>query len=250
VNPDTLLRVAGLRLRRRSRRLPLTLAIVIAVLAAVGALQGFLPLTSRLALAPVVALGLIGLGRWAGLSWDDLGLAAGSWRRGAMYGGVAVVLVAAVYAVGAALPLTRMAFLDARYQLSPGPALVTALVVIPLRTVLLEEVAFRGVLLGLLHRHRSGLWASLISSILFGLWHVLPSLHLHEANRAVTAAVGQGAGARLVVVLAVVAFTGLAGMLFCELRRRSTSLLASVSLHWGTNGIGLLLAALLWAGHR
>ena len=34
---------------------------------------------------------------------------------------------------------------------------------------------------------------------------------------------------------------GLAGMLFCELRVRSGSLLAPVLLHWAVNGLGELL---------
>jgi len=221
--------------------------VVIALLAAVAALQGLLPRASGLVVAPSVTLALVALARWTGLSWDDLGLARRSWRRGALYGGVAVTLVAAGYAVIAAVPLTRMALLDARYHLHPVPALVTALVVIPLRTVLLEEVAFRGVLLGLLHHRWGAVWASGISSMLFGLWHIFPSLRLYEANQAVAAAVGQGTGARLLVVVAVVILTGLAGMVFCGLRHRSASLLASAGLHWGTNGIGVLLAALAWA---
>jgi membrane protease YdiL (CAAX protease family) len=42
-------------------------------------------------------------------------------------------------------------------------------------------------------------------------------------------------------------FTGLAGVVFCELRRRSGSLLASAGLHWATNGLGVLVAAAVWA---
>src|SRR6478672_4283768 len=64
-------------------------------------------------------------------------------------------------------------------------ALVQALVVIPLGTVIPEEFAFRGVLWGLLHR-RSGRWtATLVSSALFGLWHVAPALGGGSANQAV-----------------------------------------------------------------
>jgi membrane protease YdiL (CAAX protease family) len=44
-----------------------------------------------------------------------------------------------------------------------------------------------------------------------------------------------------------VAFTGLAGVVFCELRRRSGSLLAPAGLHWATNGLGVLAAAAVWA---
>ena len=42
---------------------------------------------------------------------------------------------------------------------------------------------------------------------------------------------------------AAVGFTALAGLLLCELRRRSGSLLAAAALHWATNGLGVLLTA-------
>lgn len=41
---------------------------------------------------------------------------------------------------------------------------------------MLEEVAFRGVLFGLLHQRQRAAWALGISSVLFGLWHVFPVL--------------------------------------------------------------------------
>jgi membrane protease YdiL (CAAX protease family) len=101
------------------------------------------------------------------------------------------------------------------------------------------------VLLGLVNRHRGATWASITSSVLFGLWHVLPSLRLNHANQAVGAVLGTNATGRVLTVLGVVAFTALAGALLCEVRRRSGSLLASAALHWATNGMGLLVAATL-----
>jgi hypothetical protein len=80
---------------------------------------------------------------WA--SWQELGLGRGTWRRGLIWAAGAIVAVAVVYAVGAALPQTRDAFRDARYHLGWEHALLTAFLLIPLGTVLSEEVAFRGV---------------------------------------------------------------------------------------------------------
>lgn len=234
----------------RSSRVRVSLAAAITILGAVNVFGRFAPRWSHLLVGPVVALLLVGLSRWAGLSWDDLGLARPSWRRGARYAVLAVAVAGVVYALGVALPLTRAAFLDIRYDFDAGRALLTALVLIPLRTIVLEEVAFRGVLLGLLRRHRHGLWASGVSSVLFGLWHIVPSLALGSTNQAVGAVLGPGSGAQLPVVVAAVAFTGVAGMVFCELRRRSGSLLASAGLHWATNGLGVLVAAGLWTFQR
>ena len=64
-------------------------------------------------------------------------------------------MVAGVYVVGVLLPLIRPAFQDVRYDLRSRDALYTAFVVIPVGTVLLEELAFRSVLWGMLSRHLS-----------------------------------------------------------------------------------------------
>ena len=51
----------------------------------------------------------------------------------------------------------------------------------------------------------------------------------------------------MLTVLGTVAFTTLAGVVFCELRRRSGSILASAGLHWATNALSVLAAAAVWA---
>src|SRR5215469_3354119 len=220
--------------------------VVIAILACANVIDIKVPHAS-LGVGPAVAAGLIALARRAGLDWQDLGLGAGTWRRGATWAAVEMAVVAAVFAAGAALPPTRNAFRDTRYQLAWPEALLTAFVLIPVGTVLLEEVAFRGVLWGLLRSARGTVTATIGSSVLFGLWHVLPSLSLPTDNVAVGEAVGTGQSAELISVLSTVAFTGLTGVLFCELRRRSGSLLAPAGLHWATNALGVLASAAVWA---
>lgn len=229
------------------RRLYLVLGAVLVILATVNVADKYGPHHTGLVVGPLVALGLILLGRRTGLSWHDLGLSRHTLLPGLKYAVGAVLAVAVVYGIGIALPLTRPAFHDVRYQLHPGAALMTAFIVVPLGTVLLEEVAFRGVLLGLVNRHRGAVWASITSSVLFGLWHILPSLRLNHANQAVGAALGADVTGRVLTVLAAVGFTALAGVLLCELRRRSGSLLAAAGLHWATNGLGLLVGAALGA---
>jgi len=227
-------------------RLGWAIAVVVAVLVFVNVID-FRVAHAPLVLGPVGAVGLLAIARWARLSWQELGLGRGTWRRGLIWAAGAIGVVALVFAVGAALPATRDAFRDARYQLDWEHALLTAFLLIPLGTVLFEEVAFRGVLWGLLRRGHGTLMATVVSSVLFGLWHVLPSLSLATDNRAVGSTVGKGTSAQAIAVLATVLFTGLAGVVFCELRRRSGSLLASIGLHWATNGLGVLAAASIWA---
>jgi membrane protease YdiL (CAAX protease family) len=226
------------------------LGSVVALLAVVNVLGHVGPARGSLALGPTVAVALVVLARRSGLSWHDLGLGRRTWRHGLLVAIGSVVLVAAAYAIGVAWPLTRPAFLDVRYQIPLGRALFTVLVVIPLSTVLVEEVAFRGVLQGLLTRRRSARWGLGVSSALFGVWHVLPSLDLGHVNAAVGRVFGTGTGGQVAVVSAVVVFTAGAGLLLGEVRRRSGSLVASAGLHWAVNGVGVLFTALLFNAVR
>lgn len=202
---------------------------------------------ASLVAGPVFVAGLTAIARLAGLSWAELGLGPGTWRPGLKWAGVAIAVVALVLAVGAALPLTREAFRDTRYRLDWGSALLTAFVYIPIGTVLVEEMAFRGVLWGLLRRVRGTVTATVVSSALFGLWHVLPSLGLATDNEAITGTVGVGRSAQTTTVLATVLFTVTAGVVFCEMRRRSGSVLAPAGLHWATNALSVLASAAVWA---
>ncbi|MCX4985429.1 CPBP family intramembrane metalloprotease [Streptomyces sp. NBC_00572] len=201
----------------------------------------------RLIAAVTVSALLLGVLRWAGGSLADAGLAPGTLARGARWASVLMGLVGVVYAAGALLPATRSLFEDQRYDGMTGSELVTrVLVVVPVGTVLVEEIAFRGVLYGLVRRARGTVWATTVSSLLFGLWHVLPSLHLATAKPALTSVFGDSALGSVLAITAAVLFTALAGVLFCELRRRSGSLLAPMGLHWAVNAFGYVVGYLLW----
>ncbi|HEX4396174.1 MAG TPA: CPBP family intramembrane glutamic endopeptidase [Trebonia sp.] len=221
-------------------------AVVIAVLAGLNVVDIRVARAS-LIVGPVVVAGLTGIARLAGLSWQDLGLGPGTWRPGLRWAAAEIGIVGLVLAAAAALPLTREAFRDTRYRLDLGNTLLTSLVLIPIGTVLVEELAFRGVLWGLLREVKGTTTATIVSSALFGVWHVLPSLGLATNNAAITGAVGTGRSAQTTTVLATVLFTGLSGVVFCEVRRRSGSILASAGLHWATNGLAVLASSAVWA---
>jgi membrane protease YdiL (CAAX protease family) len=188
--------------------------------------------------------GLLAWARLAGLTWSQLGLGRDRLGAGCRWGLGAIAVVAGVYVVGVLLPPTRPAFQDVRYHLPLPEALRTAFVVIPFGTVLLEELAFRSVLWGALARHCRQWQVLVTTSVLFGLWHVIPSLHVAGTNRGVSDAVG-GAGNPLVVVGTVV-LTTIGGLVFGELRRRSGSVLASAGAHWATNSLGVLFGLVAW----
>ena len=196
--------------------------------------------------AVLVTAALLGIVYGAGGDAGTVGLARGTRVRGARWALVLIGAVAAVYLVGMLLPPTRGLFADQRTaQLSHGETAFRVLVRVPLGTVLLEEVAFRGVLYGLVLRNRGPVWATGFSSLLFGLWHILPSLHLATAKPALTPVFGHSALGAVVADLGAVLFTAASGVVFCELRRRSSSLLAPMGLHWATNALGYLSAAVL-----
>ena len=62
---------------------------------------------ASLVLGPAGAAVLLAVARWAGLSWAELGLGRGTWWRGLRWALAAIGAVAVVFAVGAAVPLTR-----------------------------------------------------------------------------------------------------------------------------------------------
>ena len=108
----------------------------------------------------------------------------------------------------------------------------------PFGTVLLEEIAFRAVLFSMLARRFGLVWAIVLSSIVFGLWHILPSWGTHEQNPALGSVAGEGARGNVIAISLSVLTTAVAGVLFAALRLVSGSVLAPMGFHWATNGLG------------
>ncbi|MER5439454.1 CPBP family intramembrane glutamic endopeptidase [Streptomyces sp. NPDC002790] len=183
----------------------------------------------------------------AGGEWADLGLARDSLGTGVRWALALIGIVAAVYVCAAALPATRHLFEDNRNDgLGLPEVLLKSLMMVPLGTVLLEETAFRGVLYGLIQRMRGPTAAMLGSSLLFGLWHILPSLNLANDKPALTSTFGNSVLGTVLVELGTVLFTAAAGCVLCLLRNRSGSLLAPMGLHWATNALGYVFGY-LWS---
>ena len=117
----------------------------------------------------------------------------------------------------------RMAGVDAR------GAAWRALVRIPLGTVVLEEVAFRGVLAQVL--------SPVSAAVLFGLWHVLPTVRTLDINglRRSPWVVGGAVWGAVVLTAAV-------GLVFSGLVAATGSLLAPAMVHVAANS-GATVAA-------
>lgn len=223
----------------------LDVAVVVAVLVTTNVIAHFTTVWASIATVPISALVLVGLVRRRGLGWTELGLSPRHWRKGSLYALASVGLVLAVVAIGIALPVTRQFFMADRYATISG-ALVASMIVIPLQTVIPEELAFRGVLQGTLSRVSGARGVFAAGSLLFGLWHVASSLGLTSGNQGLSAVLGGGLWGQALGIAGAVAATAVAGFVFTWLRRRSGSLLAPIALHWSLNGVGALAAALVW----
>jgi membrane protease YdiL (CAAX protease family) len=220
------------------------MALAVALAAALNlALNLLLPaaLYVPAALLGVLAALLVAA-RVGGCRATDLGLAPADLGSGWRHGAAAAAAVAAVLALAVALPSTRGLFADRRVdQHSVAVLLYVALVRIPLGTVALEETLFRGVLLGLGLRRWRPAAAVAWSSLLFGVWHVLPARGLPGFNP-VLAGATHGTPRHLLAIALGVAGTALGGALLCWLRLRARSLLAPVLLHLVGNGLAYAAA--------
>ena len=175
-----------------------------------------------------------------------IGLSIRHWHRPVGVGLLLFGGTALLFALGMVVPATQSAFIDTRIgDADVAQMLWVVLVQIPLGTVVLEEVAFRGVLPALMGASPAIRWRwipVLGASFLFGLWHILPSIGIDTAN----AAVGDTLGHNVVLTtsLAVISMT-IAGIAMCALARVGKGIKTTMLLHWATNSLGFFAAWLL-----
>jgi membrane protease YdiL (CAAX protease family) len=173
----------------------------------------------------------------SGLTPADLGLGRGRWLPGRT-GYRLAATVAAGWLLIAVVPAARPLLDDKRITtLDRRAAAYQALIRIPVGTALWEEVAFRGVLQAALRRVMPKATAIALTSCLFGVWHIRPTLQALRAN-----GLSGTRGRAVAGVAAAVAATTAGGVVFCWLRERSGSLTAPILLHVATNSGGLIAA--------
>jgi membrane protease YdiL (CAAX protease family) len=215
------------------------IAIAVAALAAHNVFGNeVLPDASYVPANVLAGLILIGLALVAGASLSDVGLGRTSASSGLRWGLAIAGVVAVGIAFGALLPATRGLFHDQRVAgISGGELAYEALLRIPVGTALFEELAFRGVLLAVLLRVTSTVPAVAVSSALFGLWHILPTISALRANE-----LAEGAATAIGAVGGAVIVTGIGGALLCVLRLHTGSLIAPVLVHTSTNSLAIVAA--------
>ncbi len=186
----------------------------------------------------ILAFALL-IARRAGTTWTSMGLRPDRLKRGLIVGGAVMGFISIGIVIGIAIPATREIFRDDRViDHSILWALGQAFIRIPLATALYEEVLFRGVVFGMLVRRNSPLVAAIWTSLLFGFWHILPTLDTIDTNPA-----GDLFSGAIGVVLAIIGAVGgtmLAGLGFLWLRLFANSTAAPVLAHIGTNSLAML----------
>lgn len=188
-----------------------------------------------------VAAALLGVARWTGLRLHHVGLGRLHLRRAAVFGLVGLAVIGVVFGVAVAVPAWRGLFGDGRLDtLGIGTLLWVTVVRIPLGTVLLEEIAFRGVLPALFGAREHWRWRpALAAAGLFGLWHAFPSFALVQ-NATIGTALG---GVPIVLVAAgTMLAAGVGGILLHLWRHTGRGLLAPMLVHLATNSGGVLVA--------
>jgi membrane protease YdiL (CAAX protease family) len=211
-------------------------------LAATGALAACnvvlsrpLPRGAEVPASAAAAVGLSLLARAAGVTMEEQGLATKTIPDGIRTGLLLGAPLSLAMAAGTLVPAARQLYEDYPVEgEAAGDLAYHVIVRIPISTAAAEEVLFRGALEGLFRQRRSPLSAALITTALFGLWHILPTLRQH---RLATGAAGSRAGVGRHVVLRVAA-TASAGLLLSWLRHRTGSVIAPAIVHSAVNGGG------------
>jgi uncharacterized protein len=172
-----------------------------------------------------------------GLSLAEQGLSSEGVAPGLRWGLAIAGVVAVGLGVALLVPAAQPLLGDQRVaHLTPAGLLFTVALRIPLGTALFEELAFRGVLLAVWQRHTTLVTGIVVSSLVFGLWHIGPTIVALQRN-----GVTMGAGGWATVAGSVVVTT-VAGVMFCLLRLHTGGIVGPVIVHTATNSLGTLAA--------
>lgn len=176
-----------------------------------------------------------------GLSADEMGIGLGYIPRGILIAVIASVGIMVGTLLVASLPPLRRYFIAVKHM-EPNEVAYETAVRIPLSTALTEEVLFRGVLLGVLLSYNGLITSIIISSAVFGLWHVIPGLRQLQQQRGHA---NSPRNEKLLYASGTVAVTAVAGAFFGWLRMLAGSIIAPWLMHWSINSSAMLASAMI-----
>jgi len=181
-------------------------------------------------------LALLGIYKYSHLSLTDIGLQKSKLRPGAIMAlkiaGAYLVVVIVIFLIHGQF------FKDSRYHQGLARAVYAALVILPFKTVLFEELAFRGLLPALLLKISDRQRMLIYSALAFGAWHLTTAGGLRGGLNIT--------GSSFLLSAGIFCLTAGAGYVFVYLRYKSDSLITPIILHWVVNGSAIILASLAW----
>jgi membrane protease YdiL (CAAX protease family) len=241
----------ALNLATENQTIVIDAIVIVAILVYGTILARFIPRKAHISANLLAALATIVFGLFLGLSLSQMGLTLS---------GVKTIILISVAATGAIfLGTFAVSFLPFLRHIFLGESFANARVRtvffeagfrIPLGTALVEEILFRGVLLGMLLQSYSPLTSSIIAAIVFGLWHIAPSINSIESNTAVQERLRSKSLHAKGSVAGIVLVTFAAGFFFNWLRILSGTILTTWLVHWAINSSGAVASAMQGALHR
>jgi membrane protease YdiL (CAAX protease family) len=134
----------------------------------------------------------------------------------------------------------RVLYGEERIGATPlGVAVYEAFARVPFGTALPEEVVFRGCLQAFLGKERSAVTAASVSSLLFGLWHIAPTVNRMHSN---AFSRGRPFVFQVLWLAGTVVATTASGLALAWLRLASGSIVAPWMAHSTANGVGFMAA--------
>lgn len=225
--------------------------LIIGILAYGSILAKYIPRKAHIG-SNLLAAGLtVLLGIFLGLSFPQMGLTLHGVTKIIIVSIAATLAIFLVTFLVSFIPFLKRIFLGESFANARARTVFfEAGFRIPLGTALVEEILFRGVLLGALLQSYSPVAAGIIAAIVFGLWHIVPSINSIESNNAVQEKLRAKSLHTASSVAAIVLVTTIAGLFFNWLRIVSGTIFTTWAVHWAINSSGAVAAALQGKIHR
>jgi membrane protease YdiL (CAAX protease family) len=177
--------------------------------------------------------------RVARLDRAELGVSRSTLLRSGIIAALLVLVIGAAASIAVVLvgPGHLATFFPASLRALPAEVVVRRVaILLPVDTVISEELAFCGVLQAELRRLLPMYPAILLTALVFALWHVVITL-------------GETSPSEPLLVLGKLAGIGAFGLGFGVLREKTGNLLGGAIVHWTSDAAGMLLPVLLFQ-HR